>query len=137
MQKDYIMRMYEQFAFALASIISLRKSEQYHQALEEMRLCSQGFLNCDLSFFLQCTPDRLIKHFQENNLELDIEKSIICGELIYELALMCQDRRCFEDSLKMKNLALGLFLSIPSKNQLQNQDYLEKIELLKKELKIF
>lgn len=128
MQKDYIMRMIEQFIQALASIILSRKGGNYEQALEQIQYASLKFLNSDITSFLAFTPEELVRHFDGDN-----EKSIFCAGLLYELALLCKEEKAEADQLKM--MALNLYLAaIPRDTQFQTPLYRDKVAALLKEL---
>lgn len=127
MHSDYIMRMIEQFAHALASIIRSRKAGNQEQAIRHIESASQKFLNTDLSFFLQCNSKQLLEHFQDASGQLDTDRSIVCAELLAELSLICQDQQINNAVNHLNMLSLNLYANaIPLDKQFQSQRYKDK-----------
>jgi hypothetical protein len=127
-QKDYIMRMIEQFVDSLASIIRTRIAGKYEQAFEEIQLASQCYLSTDISSLIHYTPQQLLDFFREDSSKLDTEKGIICADLLQELALISEEKDFLNVSLRLKILSLNLYLSIiPLDKQFQTEEYMGKI----------
>jgi hypothetical protein len=133
MQKDYILRIIEQFVQALVSIMSSRKDGRYEEALGQIDTASRKYLNSEISFFLDLTPDQLVEYFKGNSSHIDTERGIICADLLYELALICEEKRSLNESLSLKIMSLNLYLTIiPEDVDFQVPDYEKKIsEILK------
>lgn len=135
MQRDYIMRMIEQFVLALASIIRSRKAGNYDQALEQIQLVSKKFLNTEMSSLLKYTPSQLLDYFKEGSSHLDTERGIVCADLLYELVLICKEQQSLDVSLRLKIMCLNLYISIiPTDKQFQIQEYIEKADRLIQEI---
>lgn len=138
-QKDYILRLIEQFAQILAAIIQSRKVGKHEQALEQLQASSQFYLNTDISIFLQYTPDQIVNHFRKDSRLLDTERSIICADLLLELGLICEDQNLDAESqaksLHLKTMSLMLYITaIPLDKDFQNTEYLQKARSLIEEL---
>lgn len=131
MQKDYIMRMIEQFTQALVSIIQYRKAGKYEQAVEQLQQASLTFLNKDLSFFLQLSPDQIIDYFKGDSSDLDTESSIICADLLDELAAIAKEKNHPDEALNLQKASLNLYInSLLIDSQFQTPSYREKIDSL-------
>lgn len=136
MQNDYIMRMIEQFVQTIASIIRSRKAGYTEQALAQIQSGSQRFLNEDISSLLKYTPNQLVEHFKDNSRFLDTERSIICADLLHELAWICKEKQSLNASLHLMAMSLNLYISvIPIDKQFQTQEYIRKADDLIKEIK--
>ncbi len=135
-QKDYIMRIVEQFVKLLLSIISFRKSGNFEKAMEDIQTASKCFLKTDLSLLLYYDPEQLLDHFRNYLNELDSEKCIFCADLLYEYALICEAKQQNDEALRLKIACLHLFTSaLPKEKQFQTKQYLEKVAALAAELK--
>lgn len=127
MHSDYFLRMIERFSQILASIKRARKEKNYPEALQQIQTNCQIFLNEDISSFLKYEPKQLVDHFKNNQI-LDSEKAIICADLIYELALICQEQQILDASLLFKEKALNLYcVAIPHEKTCQQFDYITKV----------
>ena len=109
MTKDYVLRMIEAFVLTLASIARTRKAGQYDQALEQLQQTSQKYLQTDILKFLEYTPDELLNHFKDGSNRLDTERSFYCAELLYELAMICEEKDNAEGAFRLKRMSLNLY----------------------------
>lgn len=140
MQKDYILRMIEQFIEVLTSIIKSRSSGNPGKALEQICAASQFYLNSDISVFLHYTPDQLLAHFKVGSNQFDAESALICAELLFELAMITEGQTDEQEAfrpkaLHLKKMALELYLKALSTDpEIPRADYLKKIANLKDEL---
>lgn len=137
-QKDYIMRMIEQFFDALAKIVHSRLHSNIDKAWEQIQVASQKYLNSDITYFLQLTPSQLLAFFKTGS-SLDAEKAIVCADLLLEVCALCkQGIDNSKDDLKLaqiKVLALNLYASaIPEDDFFQGVEYFKKVETLVAEL---
>jgi hypothetical protein len=137
MESDYVMRLIKQFVEALASIIHSRKAGRYEQALEQIQLASLKFLNTDISFFFQYSPDQLLEYFNQNTSCMDTENCIVCADLLYELAMISEEKGMDNESLQLRTMALNLYVSvIPRDTQFLEQAYIEKTNSLLKQINV-
>lgn len=139
-QKDYILRLIEQFFDTMAKIIHSRLNGNSEKAWEQIQAGSQKYLNSDITFFLQLTPSQLLAHFKNDTSELDAEKAIVCADLLLELFALCKegiDSKINETKLtQIKILALNLYANaIPIDDFFQRKGYTQKVESLIGELK--
>ncbi len=135
MAKDYVLNMIEQFVLTLAAIARTRKAAYYEQALEQLQQTSQKYLNTDILKFLEYTPDELLNHFKDGYNNLDTERCFYCAELLYELAMICEEKNNPEGAFRLKRMSLNLFAAaIPKDNQLQTQESLLKVDSIMNEM---
>lgn len=145
-QKDYILRMIEQFFDAMAKIVHSRLHGNVDKAWEQIQAGSQKYLNSDITFFLQLTPSQLLAHFKKDSSQLDAEKAIVCADLLLEVFALCNtgiDKAKVDHSkeaLKLTHiqvLALNLYASaIPKDDFFQGKEYTQKVESLIAELQL-
>lgn len=138
-QKDYIMRMIEQFFDALAKIVHSRSMGDFDRAYKQIETQSRKYLNEEMLFFLKLSPSELLTHLAKDS-RLDTEKAIICADLLLELFEVCKNDN--KDAMidvqlkKMKLLALSLYVNaIPRDEYFQEHKYFHKAENLIEELK--
>ncbi|HSX03295.1 MAG TPA: hypothetical protein VLG76_01050 [Rhabdochlamydiaceae bacterium] len=131
MQKDYIMRIIEQFVQAILSIFRARVAGKYDEAINEIRRAGRYYLKTDLSLISYYSPDQLLNHFKDED-----ERAIFCAELLHELALVNQAQKNEEESIRLKILCLHLYAAvIPKEEQFQVPKYFDKADALVEELK--
>lgn len=133
MNSDYIIRVIEQFVQTILAIVKARKAGNYEEAFHQIQKASRRYLDADISLFLSKTPEQLLGHFKGNRQDFDTEECILCADLLYETALICEDKNCEGLSLRSKILCLNLYLNaIPKERQFQTQPYMERVnELIK------
>lgn len=135
MNRDYIIRIIEQFIQALVAIVTARKAGNYEEAFHLIQNTSQRYLNSDISLFLNMTPEQLLEHFKRNSKHLDTEQGIFCADLLYETALVCESKKIEDLSVRSKILCLQLYLNvIPMDKQFQTVSYKERVNQLITEL---
>lgn len=128
MNRDYIMRIIEQFVQALLAIVKARKARNCEEAFHQIQDASNRYLYSDISIFLKMSPEQLWEHFKDGGKYSDTEQCIICAELIYETALIFESKQCVDLSFHSKILSLYLYLNIiPMEKQFQTQYYLDKV----------
>ncbi len=136
MQKDYIMRMVEQFAQAIASIICHRKSENYQEAQVLVQTTGRYLLRMDFNLLLCYNHAEIMEHFKDFSKCFETEKCVLGADLFYELALIEEAQQRLEAALRLKILSLHLYtIGIPKELQFQESYYFGKISSLIDELK--
>jgi Ca2+-binding EF-hand superfamily protein len=80
-QKDYIMRMIEQFAAILIKIMFNKETQNYTQALFEIDTAYKTFLNFDPDHIKAISEDELVSMLKSSG-SIDAEKCIIVAELL-------------------------------------------------------
>lgn len=136
MQKDYIMRLVEQFVQAILAIMRRRKSEDYKEARELVRTTARYLLRTDLDLLLLYHSDQILDHFKDFANRLETEKCVLGANLFHELALIEAAEQQPETALRLKTLCLHLYtVGIPKQKQFQIPEYFEKVSKLAEELK--
>ena len=124
MNSDYIIRMIEQFIQAIVAIVKARKAGNYEEAFHQIQNASQRYLQADIIALLNKTPEQLLEHFKGGTKYFDAEQCIICADLLYETALICEAKQSEDLSLHAKILCLNLYLNaIPKEKRFQTQAY--------------
>ena len=135
MQRDYILRIIEQFIQALAAIIKSRRSGNYEEAFTLIQNAARYYLDRDINELLACSPDQLLEHFADDRQRIDTEKCMICSDLLHELASICVAKGHVEASLRLKVMCLNLYLTaIPKDKQFQYQQYYKHVDTIIEEL---
>lgn len=135
MNSDYIIRIIEQFIQAIVAIVTARKAGNYEQAFHQIQIASQRYLKTDITALLNKTPDQLLEHFKVGAKYLDTEQCVICADLIYEIALICESKQNEDTFTHSKMLCLNLYLNaIPKERQFQTRSYIERVRDLIKDL---
>lgn len=135
MNSDYIIRMIEQFIQAIVAIVKARKAGNYEEAFHQIQNASQRYLQADIITLLNKTPEQLLEYFKSGTKYFDAEQCVVCADLLYETALICESKQCEDLSLHAKILCLHLYLNaIPKEKQFQTQAYMEKVSDLIKDL---
>lgn len=136
MQKDYIMRIIEQFVQAILSIMRRRKAEDYKEARELVRTTGRYLLRMDIDLLLLYDPDQILDHFKDFANRLETEKCVLSADLFHELALIEEAEKQPAAALRLKVLCLHLYTTgLPKEQQFQNPQYVEKVAALIEELK--
>ena len=136
MQKDYIMRIVEQFIQAILSIMRRRKAEDYKEARELVRTTGRYLLRMDIDLLLLYDPDQILDHFKDFSDHLETEKCVLSADLFRELALIEEAEKQPATALRLKMLCLHLYTTaLPKEQQFQKPQYFEKVAALIEELK--
>jgi hypothetical protein len=136
MQKDYIMRIVEQFVQAILSIMRRRKNGEYKEARELVKNTSRYLLRMDIDILLLMHPDQILDHFKDYSQNIDTERCVLCADLLYELALIDEAEKREEIASRLKLLCLYLYAEgIPKEKQFQLPQYFERMTKLKEEFK--
>jgi len=136
MQKDYIMRIVEQFVQVILSIMRRRKAEDYKEARELVRTTGRYLLRIDIDLLLLYDPDQILDHFKDFSNRLETEKCVLSADLFHELALIEEAEKQPTAALRLKMLCLHLYTTaLPKEQQFQKPEYFEKVAALIEELK--
>lgn len=135
MQKDYIMRIVEQFVQAILSIMRRRKAGEYKEARELVRTTGRYLLRMDIDLLLLYGPDQILDHFKDFTNRLETEKCVLAADLFHELALIEEAEKQVAAAFRLKSICLHLYASaIPEEKQFQTPEYFEKVSKLAEEL---
>lgn len=129
------MRIIEQFVQALLSIIRARKAGNHDEALMHIEKAGRLYLDADFSQLLTYSPTKLLNHFRNHKGELDVERCLICADLIYEIALISDAQQYDGASTRLKILCLHLYTNATAnEKRYQTVKYNEKIAALNEAL---
>jgi len=136
MQKDYIMRIVEQFVQAILSIMRRRKNGEYKEAREQVRTAARYLLRMDIDLLLLFNNDYALDHFKDFANRLDTEKCVLGADLFQELALIEEAEHQMAIAERLKSLCLYLYTTaLPKEQQFQKPEYFAKVTALIQELK--
>ena len=136
MQKDYIMRIVEQFVQAILAIMHRRKAGEYKEAREQVRTAARYLLRTNIDLLLLYGNDQIIDHFKDFADRLETEKCVLGADLFHELALIEEAEKRPDEALRLKALCLHLYTTaLPKEQQFQKPQYFEKVAALVEELK--
>ena len=85
LQRDYVLRLIEQFARAVASVIRLRSTGEPKAAQVELAHLSQGFLGIDAKLLLSLSDGELLSLFAGSG-ELDSGRAVVAQQILFEEA---------------------------------------------------
>ncbi len=129
-QKDFILRLIEELAKAIAKILGLKKNKQYQEALEVIDRSFQRWLGLksDLISFFSC--DDLAEMMSAKE-PLGAAKCILIAELLKEEADIYDIKESYQESLPRYLKSLTLFLKVFSyPTKLKPQKYSDKIDAI-------
>jgi len=132
-QKDYILRLIEMAAKALAAILGLVKGGDIHAAAESLDNLYFDILKEDAAFFRgipeEKLTEKLLKEHNYTNGHLEI-----LAELFNAEAELCLARNDKSGVLEYSRKSLRLFEFIDSEYKTYSQERLDKIQSLRKRI---
>jgi hypothetical protein len=121
------MRIVEQFAKALASILTSRKAERYEEARKEIQTASRFYLKMDIEHLSLFNTDQLAAYFTDLNGKLEADLALFCADLLHETAYLADARGESAEALRLRKLSLHLYsLALQEDPKFQSPDLLEK-----------
>lgn len=136
-QRDYIMRLIEQFGQALQRILGVKEAKQFDAALHEISQAGKTLLGLDMTL-LRALDDRQIVDFLTTSDGLDSGRCLVTAELFLQEGEITALLGEAEESIRNYSKSLSLFLSALDENkQLHNETYFSKVEDLRKRLSAF
>ena len=135
MQKDYIMRIVEQFVEAILAIMKRRKAGEYKEARIQVQIATRSLLRTDLDLLLLYDNEQILDHFKNFSNQFETEKCVLGASLFYELALIEEAEKQFASAHRLKELCLHLYaIGLPKEVQFQKPQYFETLSSLVEEL---
>jgi hypothetical protein len=136
MHSDYIMRMVLQYIKALLAVMKSRKAEQYDEAYVQILQTSELYLGDNIDRLVVLSPNELLNYFKTADDLFDSQRSVMCADLFYELAIICKAKGAVEAAVKIEKSALYLYTkAIPKETQFQDEERFSKIAELIENLK--
>lgn len=137
-QKDYILRIIEQFVAVLMKIISARKFGNHEEAIQLIQEASMRYLKKDLAMLMASTPEQLEAFFNDpkapiglTGKQIDVDRCLICAELLFEVTMLLNETEHRSVALSTKTLSLHFYaLAFCSDKSLQGDKYRAKISQL-------
>lgn len=135
MQKDYIMRIVEQFAQAILGIISRRQAGQYQEARKQIHTTARHLLRMKIDSLHFLSLAQVLDLFRDFTNRLDTEKCVLCADLLRQLACVEEAENHKEIAQRLKVYSLYLYTTaLPEESQFQTLQYFENVKALSKEL---
>jgi len=134
-QKDYLMRMIEQFAMILMKIVLYKQMKQFDQARQEMNTAYKLMLNSEPDQIKNKPADKIAGMLKSDD-KAAAEKLMIAAELLREEAEICESEEGFGDDI-FHLLCKSFYLYIDAleyENSYKTSEYLEKIDTIVKKI---
>ncbi len=133
--RDYLMRMIDTLARALAKLIFLKDAKNFPEALKELNSVTKKLLGIDRTFINNLSNDQLFNIIDPDK-KLIAPKSYLLGVVLKEEADIYGLQGDEDASIKLYLRSLNLFLmGIESSKTLIEEDHLNKIEIVIDKLK--
>ncbi|MBN1780967.1 hypothetical protein JW948_07585 [bacterium] len=110
-QKDYIMRLIEQAAQALAAILAKKESRLFEEARTDVKQAFQGLLGLDYELAYMLSPEESLTCFKNGD-TLDIDRCMIVAELFRQDADIYGEQGMILKSISGARNALFFFLEV-------------------------
>jgi hypothetical protein len=132
--EDYFLRMINQLANVLASVLGLMKVRRYDEAVEGVEASSKQLLGMDLRFLTSLTDSEFVRLLSLGD-RFDVEKCVVVAELLRIVGDIRQQQGRERDGSRCHATALSLFLELLRHEAgILPQEYCEKIEKLAESL---
>ena len=129
-QKDFILRLVEQFGKLIADIMRLIKKGEYPKAAELLEHCYYDFLKEDAAWFRDLPDDQLTDKLMENHNYTNDHLEILAGLFNAEAELdLAQGKKT--DCLQYSKKALIIFEFVDKNSKLYSEARLKMIEEIK------
>ena len=119
LQRDYVLRMIEQFARAVGKVIRLRQGGNIESARVELAELAQGFLGVDAKLLLSLSEAQIISLFTAGG-QLDSGRAMVTHDILLEMAAIETSHGDGDEVLgrTYRLRALSLLLEVISKDPL-------------------
>lgn len=133
--RDYLMRMIETLARALAKLIFLKDAKNYPEALKELNSVTKKLLGIDRTFINNLSNEQLFNIIDPDK-KLIAPKSYLLGVVLKEESEIYELQGDEDTSVKLYQRSLYMFLTgIEFSNKIIEEDHLKKIETIIDKLK--
>lgn len=127
-EKDYLLRLMQNFFLALDRIVNARKNQDYEQVYSELEVTFLAFFEKNLAFFEELDPDTIIALFDED--PYPTEKVEMVAMLLFEAGVVAPQREVMERRLATVNMLID-HISATRKSisidHMSKQQYIRKI----------
>jgi hypothetical protein len=132
-QRDYILRLVEQLAKTLGSVVALKKAKRYDEAERGVAEAAKNLVGLDVATLLALPVEHIVTLLSPGS-SLDAGKCIVVAELLYEHGelkeLQGEDGTAYDTRVR----ALCLLLEVSGRESLEripdSERYLRRIEAL-------
>jgi hypothetical protein len=132
--QDYIIRLISQATAALATILGLRKSGQFQQALGVIDQTLEGLVGLSASL-LKAMDDRSLLSLLTSQGRLDTDRLIVIADLFRAEGDVLVEQNRASESIESYNRALALYLEVALADQSAPEaELIAKIEALYQQL---
>lgn len=109
-QRDYILRMIEQFFAIIRRVLRHRETQQYEKALDAIRAAYKAFLGCDEKFIDSHSADDLVGMM--NDRILQPEQVVMAAKLLAEHAETLEVLEALDEAARLRCKSLALYLEV-------------------------
>ena len=130
LHRDYLMRLVEQLARALAKILFLKEQKKYEEALQEIRQSGKVLVGVDFNMLDYISDADLMSLFKADD-PLNAGRFIVIAELLKEEGDIYLELDKENESFRCYLKSLVLYCPAIKFNEILNpDDYLEKVDIL-------
>lgn len=124
LQRDYVLRLIEQFARALAKVVGLRKGGELEAARAELAELAQAFLGVEATLFLSLSEEQVLSLFTVDGVP-DSARLMVARDLLMEQAAIEVQLGRMERGRVYLERALNLSLEVLTLDpRLRTPDYI-------------
>jgi hypothetical protein len=126
--EDYFLRMINQLAYVLASVLRLTKLKQFDEAVEEVQASSKQLLGMDLRLLTTLSDAEFVRLLSLGD-RFDLEKCVVIAELLRILGDVRSEQGEEEQGARARLTALSMFLELSRQEAgTLPGEYYEKVE---------
>jgi hypothetical protein len=131
--EDYFLRMINQLAYVLASVLKQMKLKRFDEALEEIQASSKQLLGMDLRLLTTLSDTEFIRLLSLGE-RFDVEKCVVIGELLKAVGDVREQQGREDDAFPLRSTALSLLLELSGEEYgtLPQEYYAEVTALMQK-----
>jgi uncharacterized protein DUF6483 len=133
MERDYVMRMIEEFARIIAKVFFLRDTKQYQNAHTELDNVSRMITGFSSSQLKELGPDGVKSIFDYSNIT-NIEKVYYSARIVMEEAFLFELEGKIDESLESYAFALVLFEYLKERGFSSDQEMEDDLKFIKNKI---
>jgi hypothetical protein len=126
-EKDYLMRLMQNFFLALDRIVNARRNEELEVVLSELEVTFMAFFQRNLAFFDAMTPDEIVAFFTDD--PYPSEKVEMVAMLLFEAGVVAPEPEAQRRRLTTVNTLIGHLADVSrsvSLDHMAKQQYIQK-----------
>jgi hypothetical protein len=133
MERDYVMRMIEEFARVIAKVFFLRDTKQYQNAHTELDNVSRMITGFSSQQLKELGPDGVKNIFDYSNIS-NIEKVYYSARIVMEEAFLYELEGKIDESLQSYAFALVLFEYLKERGFSSDQEMEDDLKFIKNKI---